>query len=94
VASGVCAVADELDSSLCGGEWPDCARGVLLPAVYAAGTAAAGEKIVPERIRDNRQPYYEALRAADRAWDDGHFDVSQLAAYLSDLLKAQLADAP
>jgi Fic family protein len=53
-----------------------------------------GSKIVPERIRDNRQPYYEALRAADRAWDDGHFDVSQLAAYLSDLLKAQLSEVP
>jgi Fic family protein len=58
------------------------------------GRLLPGRKIVPERIRDNRQPYYEALRAADRAWDDGHFDVSQLAAYLSDLLKAQLADAP
>jgi Fic family protein len=58
------------------------------------GRLLPGKKIVPERIRDNRQPYYEALRAADRAWDDGHFDVSQLAAYLSDLLKAQLADAP
>jgi hypothetical protein len=53
-----------------------------------------GRKIVPERIRENRQPYYEALRAADKAWDEGHYDVSQLAAYLSDLLKAQLSDAP
>jgi hypothetical protein len=51
------------------------------------------EGIVPERIRDNRQPYYEALQAADRAWEDGQFDVSQLVAYLSDLLKAQLADS-
>jgi hypothetical protein len=53
-----------------------------------------GRKIVPERIRENRQPYYEALWAADKAWDEGHYDVSQLAAYLSDLLKAQLWDAP
>lgn len=57
------------------------------------GRILPGNRIVPERIRDNRQPYYEALRAADRAWDDGHFDVSQLAAYLSGLLKAQLVDA-
>jgi Fic family protein len=58
------------------------------------GRLLPGRKIVPERIRDNRQPYYEALRAADTAWENGHFDVGQLAAYLSDLLKAQLTDAP
>jgi len=58
------------------------------------GRILPGSRIVPERIRDNRQPYYEALQAADRAWEDGQFDVSQLAAYLSDLLKAQLGDAP
>ena len=51
-----------------------------------------GRKIVPERIRENREPYYAALRAADRAWDLGHFDVSELAGYLSGLLKAQLID--
>lgn len=57
------------------------------------GRILPGNKIVPERIRENRQPYYEALRAADRAWEEGHFDVSQLSAYLSDLLKAQLTEA-
>jgi Fic family protein len=57
------------------------------------GRILPGNRIVPERIRDNRQPYYEALQAADRAWVDGHFDVNRLAAYLSKLLKAQLADA-
>ena len=57
------------------------------------GRLLPGRKIVPERIRENRQPYYQALRAADRAWENGHFDVSQLAAYLSDLLKDQLTDA-
>ncbi len=51
------------------------------------GRLLPGGKIVPERIRENRQPYYEALRAADTAWENGHFDVSQLAAYLSDRLK-------
>jgi len=58
------------------------------------GRILLGNRIVPERIRDHRQPYYEALQAADRAWEDGQFDVSELAAYLSDLLKAQLTDAP
>jgi Fic family protein len=57
------------------------------------GRLLPGRKIVPERIRENRQPYYDALQASDRAWDEGDFDVSQLAAYLSDLLRAQLTDA-
>jgi hypothetical protein len=48
---------------------------------------------VPERIRDSREPYYAALKAADVKWDEGDFDVNQLAAYLSDLLKAQLSEA-
>jgi len=52
-----------------------------------------GKKIVPERIRENRQPYYNALKEADTAWDKGSYDVSALAAYLSNLLKAQLSDA-
>lgn len=56
------------------------------------GALLPGTKIVPERIRENRQPYYAALQAADRAWEDGHFDVSRLAAYLESLLKAQLAE--
>jgi hypothetical protein len=57
------------------------------------GQLLPGKKIVPERIRENRPPYYAALKAADRAWDQGHFDVSVLANYLSDLLKAQLTEA-
>lgn len=51
-----------------------------------------GKKIVPERIRENRKPYYEALRLADQHWENGHFNVDDLAAYLGDLLVAQLAD--
>ena len=49
-------------------------------------------KIVPERIRENRRPYYDALEAADRAWDDGKLDVSAMAKYLEELLKGQLTD--
>lgn len=56
------------------------------------GALLRGKKIVPERIRENREPYYAALQAADRAWNDGHFDVSELADYLQDLLKEQLSD--
>jgi Fic family protein len=51
-----------------------------------------GRKTVPERIRDNRDPYYAALRAADNAWDAGQIDVSELSAYLEQLLKGQLTE--
>lgn len=58
------------------------------------GGPLPGNKIVPERIRENRQPYYDALREADQHWNDGHFNVTALADYLQVLLKAQLTDAP
>jgi hypothetical protein len=35
-----------------------------------------GRRIVPERIREDREGYVEALRAADQAWDIGHLDFS------------------
>jgi Fic family protein len=56
------------------------------------GKLLPGRKIVPERIRENRRPYYEALEAADRAWDDGKLDVSVMAKYLEELLKGQLTE--
>ncbi len=57
------------------------------------GGLLPGNRIVPERIRDNRQPYYKALRAADHAWDQGNLDISELAEYIAELLKAQLQDS-
>lgn len=56
------------------------------------GALLPGKKIVPERIRENRQSYYDALRAADRHWADGHFNVDDLAKYLETLLIAQLTE--
>jgi Fic family protein len=56
------------------------------------GQLLPGSKIVPERIRENREPYYAALKAADVAWENGHFDVTVLADYLQDLLEAQLTE--
>lgn len=58
------------------------------------GAVLGGRKILPERIRANREPYYAALRAADRAWADGHFDVSHLDQYLADLVAAQIRGDP
>jgi len=56
------------------------------------GALLKGNKIVPERIRENRAPYYAALQEADKAWEQGHFNVTALAEYLQILLKAQLAE--
>lgn len=57
-----------------------------------SGRLLPGKKIVPERIRENREGYYQALQAADRNWHEGHLDVSDLADYLAVLLEAQLRD--
>lgn len=57
------------------------------------GTLLPGKNIVPERIRENREPYYAALRAADRHWENGDFNVDELAAYLAEALADQLRDA-
>ena len=56
-----------------------------------AGGLLPGRKIVPERIREDRQPYYDALRAADQAWHEGQLDLSVMEAYLARLLEAQLS---
>ena len=58
-----------------------------------AGQLLPGNKIVPERIRENRVPYVAALRAADRIWNQGNLDFSEMESYLADLLEAQLQDA-
>lgn len=56
------------------------------------GKLLGGTKTVPERIRENREPYYAGLRGADLAWEQGQYDVTELALYLQGLLKGQLAD--
>ena len=58
------------------------------------GALLGGDKTVPERIRENRQPYVQALRAADAAWDQGHLDFSEMEAFLAALVQAQLTNAP
>jgi Fic family protein len=56
------------------------------------GALLPGKRIVPERIRDNREPYYAALQAADRHWQNGQFNVDDLAQYLGVLLADQLRE--
>jgi len=57
-----------------------------------SGSLLRGRKIVPERIRENRAGYVTGLRAADRAWEEGNLDFSEMEAYLAGLLEAQLRD--
>lgn len=57
------------------------------------GSLLPGSKIVPERIRENREAYYAALRAADQHWHEGHLNVDELAEYLARLLQDQLREA-
>ena len=58
-----------------------------------SGALLPGQKIVPERIRENRAGYEAALVAADRAWDDGHLDFSVMEGYLAKLVEAQLKES-
>ena len=57
-----------------------------------SGSLLRGRRIVPERIRDNRDGYVRGLKAADKAWEAGQLDFSELEAYLAELLEAQLRD--
>ena len=56
------------------------------------GGPLPGSRTVPERIRGDRQPYYDALQEIDRSWAEGHLDVAPLEAYIARLLEAQLRD--
>lgn len=56
------------------------------------GKILGGRKIVPERIRESRDRYVAALRAADKAWEAGDYDLGPMAKYLGELLIGQLTD--
>jgi Fic family protein len=57
-----------------------------------SGALLPGRKILPERIRDDRTGYESAPVAADREWDEGHLNFSEMEEYLAALLQAQLED--
>jgi Fic family protein len=56
-----------------------------------AGALLPGTPTIPDQIVDNRNPYFEALDAADSAYRDGRIDVSKMEALLAALLAKQLA---
>jgi Fic family protein len=55
------------------------------------GFAVPGPDTIPEQIERNKGPYYRALEAADRAWQEGRVDVSEMERLLEGLLARQLA---
>ncbi len=57
-----------------------------------SGTLLPGRKILPERIRDDREGYEKALQSADHAWDDGHLDFTEMEEYIAVLVQAQLEE--
>lgn len=52
-----------------------------------SGLRFPGTKTIPERIANDKFPYYDALEAADRAWNHKTVDL----AVMEDLLSAHLA---
>lgn len=59
-----------------------------------AGGQLKGQTILPELLRQNRNDYVAALKAADASVIAGKLDLSMLHALVSKLLDIQLADVP
>jgi Fic family protein len=58
-----------------------CARlGYQLPGSYT----------IPEQIAENKNPYYEALEAADGCWAASRLDLSRLESLMQQMMAAQL----
>lgn len=55
-----------------------------------AGAILLGTPTIPDQIVDNRNPYFDALDAADVAWKEGRLDVSKMEELLGALLARQL----
>jgi len=52
-----------------------------------------GTPTIPEQIAADKQPYYNALEAADREWTNEKVDVSKLEAVIEAMLSQQLIHA-
>lgn len=52
-----------------------------------------GHPTIPDQIVSNRDPYFDALDAADLAWKAGAVDVSKMEELLSGMLAVQLKSA-
>ena len=58
------------------------------------GRELPGTLTIHEQISNNRYPYWDALKAADRAWKDGALDVSEMETLIAVLLERQLGATP
>jgi hypothetical protein len=56
-----------------------------------AGAVLPGTPTIPDQIVDNRNPYFDALDAADDAWRNNKIDLSKMEELLGALLANQLA---
>jgi Fic family protein len=52
-----------------------------------------GITTIPDRIANNKKPYYDALEKADDGWNKERLDVSAMEELLSNLLLEQIRDA-
>ncbi len=52
-----------------------------------------GKKAIPDRISEDKQPYYEALEASDEASNEGGVSIDAVEDYLQGLLVEQITDA-
>ncbi len=55
------------------------------------GCRLPGTNTIPDQIASDKNPYYQALEAADKAFSEGQMDVSRAESLLGDLLANQLA---
>jgi Fic family protein len=55
------------------------------------GDRLPGALTIPEQIAAGRDPYYQALEAADTSWDGGEMNVSEMEKLLTHYLGVQLA---
>lgn len=58
------------------------------------GGLPGGSIILPERIRHDRGPYYEALSEADQEWHGGELKFPKMEAYIARLFDEQVMDFP
>lgn len=49
-----------------------------------------GSDTVPSQIAHDKRPYYDALEAADAAWENGKLDVSKIESLLDKFFNRQL----
>lgn len=54
------------------------------------GYLLPGRRTIPDQIAENKTPYYEALEAADIAWEAGTIDLSAMKQLLRSMLAEQL----